>query len=181
VRKGRLLYLAPLLFCLMLGSLLAFGLGRDARLVPTPLLDRPMPSFELPSLQQPERLVGSAEFGAGVAVFNVWASWCVSCRQEHPLLMELAERHGVPVYSLNYRDDRRDALLYLARHGNPYLWSAHDRSGRVGIDWGVYGTPETFIVDRTGRIRYKRVGPITREELEVRILPLLAQLGREGA
>jgi cytochrome c biogenesis protein CcmG, thiol:disulfide interchange protein DsbE len=124
--------------------------------------------------------VGTEQLRGDVVLFNVWASWCVSCRAEHPVLQALADRHGVPVVGLNYKDKRADALQYLNRLGDPYGWNAHDLDGRVGIDWGVYGTPETFIVDRQGRIRYKHVGPISWQQAEKEILPLIRQIRSEG-
>jgi cytochrome c biogenesis protein CcmG/thiol:disulfide interchange protein DsbE len=117
-----------------------------------------------------------ADMRGQVWLFNVWASWCVSCREEHPLLVELARAGTVPVIGLNYKDQTPDALQWLAQHGNPYLLSAVDANGNIGIDYGVYGVPETFVIDKQGVIRYKQIGPITPQALQEKILPLVAQL-----
>ncbi|ANB01554.1 DsbE family thiol:disulfide interchange protein [Ectothiorhodospira sp. BSL-9] len=175
----RLMYLLPMGLLLLLGLFLLIGLGLNPRLVPSPLVDKPAPTFELPALEDAERMVGSADFEGQVVLLNIWASWCVSCRQEHQLLVRMADRYGVPIYGLNYKDERRDGLEYLRAFGNPYVWNAHDLEGRVGIDWGVYGTPETFVIDGEGRIRYKHVGPLTWDKVQNDILPLVERLRSE--
>ena len=173
-------YLLPLAIFLVIGGFLMAGLGLNPRLVPSPLIDKPVPQFSLPAVEDPARPVGSEALRGEVSLVNVWASWCVSCRQEHPVLVELAERHGVPIYGINYKDERRDALRYLARGGNPYVWSGHDLEGRVGIDWGVYATPETFVIDRHGTIRHKHIGPISPEQARNELLPLIERLRSES-
>ncbi|MBK1672953.1 DsbE family thiol:disulfide interchange protein [Ectothiorhodospira shaposhnikovii] len=174
----RLRYLLPLIIVVVLGGFLMIGLTLNPRLVPSPLVDQPAPRFQLPALEDPERVVGSSDFDGEVVLLNIWASWCVSCRQEHQVLVALANR-GVPIYGLNYKDERSDGLDYLSSMSNPYVWNAHDLEGRVGIDWGVYGTPETFVIDRQGRIRYKHVGPLSWRDAQDKILPMVETLRRE--
>ncbi|SIT70312.1 cytochrome c biogenesis protein CcmG, thiol:disulfide interchange protein DsbE [Ectothiorhodosinus mongolicus] len=175
----KLLFLSPLVLLAVLGGFLAKGLLLDPSLLPSPLVNHPIPQFSLPELQAAEREVGTADFEGEVVVFNIWASWCVSCRQEHRYLVRMARDYGIPIYGLNYKDERADGLEYLRRFGNPYIWNAFDHEGRVGIEWGVYGTPETFVIDRQGVIRYKHVGPITWAKVERDILPLIQRLRSE--
>ncbi len=170
-------YGLPLLVFAGLAALLWQGLGRDPKLVPSPLVGRPAPAFALPTVRDPARTVSERDLRGRAALLNVWASWCTACRQEHPFLLRLAREEGVAIYGLNYKDRREDALRWLDRLGDPYVWSAQDRSGRVGIDWGVYGVPETFVLDAQGIIRYKHVGPLDEKVWRERIAPLLAQLG----
>lgn len=169
--------LLPLLVLLALAALLWVGLGLDPDRVPSPLIGKPAPAFELPDLEHEGEMVTQADISAeGVALFNVWASWCPPCLDEHPLFMELAERDEVPVIGLNYRDQPGAARDWLKRHGNPYRWVAADADGRTGIDWGVYGVPETYVVDGEGVIRYKHVGPIDEAVLEDEIMPVVREL-----
>jgi cytochrome c biogenesis protein CcmG/thiol:disulfide interchange protein DsbE len=170
--------LLPLAVFLVLAVFLGIGLTRDPRKLPSNLLDRPAPRFTLQQVAAPDKTFSPADMQGQVWLLNVWASWCVACRVEHPLLMEMARANTVPVVGLDYKDKPQDALKFLARHGNPYQVSALDLDGRVGIDYGVYGVPETFVIDQQGRIRYKHVGPITPESLEKEILPVLAELRR---
>ncbi|CAL1241715.1 DsbE family thiol:disulfide interchange protein [Candidatus Methylocalor cossyra] len=169
-------YLVPLAAFVLLVIFLAVGLTLDPREVPSPFIGKPAPTFTLPQVVDAGKTLSPADFKGQVALVNVWASWCVSCRQEHPVLLDLAERRVVPIYGLNYKDQREDALAWLNRFGDPYTASAFDADGRVGIDWGVYGVPETFVIDRQGIIRYKHTGPITAEILETKLLPLIRQL-----
>jgi cytochrome c biogenesis protein CcmG/thiol:disulfide interchange protein DsbE len=169
-------YLAPLAIFLALAGLLYKGLSLDPRKVPSPLIDKPAPAFSLTRLKQPEATLGNADLKGKVSLFNVWATWCVACRSEHPVLMQLAESGKVAIYGLNYKDKREEAKRWLARYGDPYLANAFDGDGRVGIDWGVYGTPETFIVDQQGVIRHKHIGPLTKEVVRDDILPLVEKL-----
>ena len=169
-------FLAPLaLFAVLLGFL-AVGLNLNPREVPAPLIDKPAPAFELARLDDPAQRITHADLKGQVWILNVWASWCVACRQEHPLLVDFAKRSPVPLYGLNYKDKREDGLAWLARFGNPYKASLFDIDGRVGIDFGVYGVPETFVIDKQGVIRFKQIGPVTPEVLRDRIEPLLKQL-----
>ncbi|MBE0548294.1 MAG: DsbE family thiol:disulfide interchange protein [Rubrivivax sp.] len=169
-------YLLPLaLFAVLLGFL-AVGLNLNPREVPSPLIGKPVPAFELARLDDPAVKVTQADLQGQVWILNVWASWCAACREEHPLLVDFARRSTVPLYGLNYKDKRNDGLAWLARFGNPYAASLFDADGRVGIDFGVYGVPETFIIDKQGVIRFKQIGPVTPEVLRDRIEPLLKQL-----
>ncbi len=171
-------YLTPLLAFVALAALLYKGLALDSRRLPSPLVDKPAPAFTLPLLQHPQTLISNTDFEGQVTLFNVWATWCVACRSEHPLLMQLAKQ-GVRIYGLNYKDTRADAKRWLQLYGDPYLANAFDEEGRVGIDWGVYGTPETFVVDKQGTIRHKHIGPITLESMNNEILPLVRKLQEE--
>lgn len=169
-------YFIPLGIFLVLVAFLYVGLFRDPRLVPSPLIGKSAPEFTLPDVKDPSKSLSRKDLLGKVSLVNVWASWCVSCRQEHPLVMELAKSGEVTVYGLNYKDEREDALRWLNAFGDPYMVSAYDLSGRVGIDWGVYGTPESFVVDQNGVIRYKQIGPISPDVLEQKILPLIREL-----
>lgn len=169
-------YLIPLGVFIIIVGFLAVGLKLDPRLVPSPLIDKPVPQFTLPEVKAPDKTVDSTDLRGKVSLLNVWASWCVSCRDEHPLLVELARSGQATIYGLNYKDRREDAIRWLDYYGDPYAASAHDLEGKVGIDFGVYGVPETFIVDRNGVIRYKHIGPISKEALERKIMPLLQEL-----
>ena len=171
-------YLLPLLVFVLLAGFLAVGLKRDPREVPSPLIDKPAPAFSLPQLDAPDQQVSPKDLLGQVWLLNVWASWCVSCRQEHPLLVSFAKEGRVPIVGLNYKDQLADAKMWLARYGDPYVFSAVDADGRVGIDYGVYGVPETYVIDKTGVIRMKHTGPITPESLQKQILPLVAELSK---
>ncbi len=171
-------FLVPLLVFAVLVAFLWAGLSRDPREVPSPLVGKPAPAFTLPQLQAPDKTFSPADMRGQVWLLNVWASWCVSCREEHPVLVEFARQGKVPLIGLNYKDQRQDALAWLARFGNPYRLSVSDPEGRVGIDYGVYGVPETYVIDRQGVIRMKHIGPVTPEVLSGKIQPLLAELSR---
>ena len=170
-------YLVPLVCFLVLLGFLAAGLRLKPREVPSPLVNKPVPTFRLPTLADPAQLLSPQDLRGKVWILNVWASWCVACRDEHPVLVDFAKAGLVPLYGLNYKDKRPDALGWLAKFGNPYQQSLSDLDGLVGIDLGVYGVPETFVVDRTGVIRYKHIGPVTPEVLRDTIIPLIGQLG----
>lgn len=169
-------YLLPLAVFLVMAGFLAVGLNRDPREVPSPLVDKPAPAFNLPRLDAPEQMISTQDLRGQVWLLNVWASWCVACRQEHPLLVDLARAGTVKVYGLNYKDKREDALGMLRKTGDPYVKSVSDTEGLVGIDYGVYGVPETFVIDKQGVIRYKQIGPITPEALRDTLLPLIQKL-----
>ena len=158
--------------------MLAFvmGLGRDPKLVPSPLIGKPVPDFALPSVKGRSLGLSSSNLKGEVSLVNVFASWCVACREEHPVLMRLKAQNTVPIHGLNYKDKPDDAARWLDGMGDPYTRTGADIGGRVAIDWGVYGVPETFVVDARGRIVFKQVGPITPETLEGIILPLIAEL-----
>ena len=171
-------YAIPLVVFALLIGLFWVGLGLNPRELPSPLVGREAPVFAVPDLLEPQRTVSNESFRGEVTVFNVFASWCVSCRREHHLLVEM-QSQGVRIIGLNYKDERPDALAYLRQGGNPYEMIGFDLRGDVGIEWGVYGTPETFVVDRNGVIRHKHTGPLHRQILQQEILPLIAQLERE--
>ena len=169
-------FLLPLGLFLVLAFFLALGLKLDPREVPSPLVGKPAPGFQAPALGRPEITVKRDDLLGKVWLLNVWASWCGACRDEHPVLVEFARRKVVPIYGLNYKDKREDGLGWLTQFGNPYTESVFDPEGRIGIDYGVYGVPETFVIDREGVIRYKHIGPITPEVLRDKLEPLLRKL-----
>ena len=169
-------YLIPLAVFGLLVAFFAIGLTRDPREVPSPLVDKPAPAFKLAQLHEPQLAFAPEDMKGKVWLLNVWASWCDSCRVEHPLLVEMAKSRVVPIVGLNYKDKREDGTQWLKKFGDPYALSAYDIDGRVGIDYGVYGAPETFVIDKQGIIRYKQIGPITPEALEKKILPLIRKL-----
>ena len=173
-------YLVPMgIFLGVLGFLYA-GLGLNPREVPSPLVGKPAPAFQLTRLDDPAQTVGRNDLLGKVWMLNVWASWCAPCREEHPLVIDIARRKLVPVYGLNYKDQTQAARGWLANLGDPYTATLVDTNGRVGIDFGVYGVPETFIIDRQGVIRYKHTGPLTVEVVRKRIEPLLKELQDAG-
>jgi cytochrome c biogenesis protein CcmG, thiol:disulfide interchange protein DsbE len=194
-------FLVPLLLFLLLAGFLGYGLRLNPREVPSPLIDKPAPAFRVPQLQSPDKTISPDDLKGRVWLLNVWASWCVSCRQEHPLLVELSRNSPVPIIGLNYKEVRGDSELegksmdaptelrlatdrarqWLVQHGgDPYTVTAMDLDGRIGIDYGVYGVPETFLVDKAGVIRYKHIGPLTVEALRDVLLPKIAELQRAG-
>ena len=169
-------YLWPLALFLVLAGFLAFGLRLDPREVPSPLIDKPAPAFSATLLSKPEQTLRTQDLAGKVWILNVWASWCVACREEHPLLVAFSRRGVVPIYGLNYKDKREAGLAWLQRLGDPYAESLFDFDGRIGIDYGVYGVPETFVIDRKGIIRFKHIGPVTEAVLRERIEPLVRKL-----
>ena len=193
-------FLVPLLLFIGLAGFLAFGLTLNPREVPSPLIDKPAPNFKLARVDDPASAFALEEMRGQVWLLNVWASWCVACRQEHPLLVRMAKQKLVPVVGLNYKEVRGDGALnvrgmaleaetamaverargWLSDHGDPYVLSVLDIDGRVGIDYGVYGVPETFLIDAEGRIRYKHIGPITPDSLQQVIMPKIEELRRAG-
>ena len=177
--RGRLWFLIPLAAFFALAVVLAVGLKRDPREVPSPLIDKPAPKFALARLDDATRVVRLDDLRGKAFILNVWASWCVACREEHGVLTEYAKSGAAPLYGLNYKDQREDGLKWLARYGDPYRASFYDPDGRVGIDYGVYGVPETYVIDKRGVIRYKRIGPVTPEIMEKTIVPLIRELERE--
>ena len=174
-------YLIPLGIFLVLVVFLAIGLGRDPHEVPSPLINKAAPTFRLPQLKEPAKTFSAEDMRGKVWILNVWASWCVACQDEHPLLLEYAKSGVVPIYGLNYKDKREDALAWLDELGDPYVVSAADVDGRVAIDYGVYGAPETYLIDQSGTIRFKQIGPVTRDVWSDKILPLVQELNRQGA
>ncbi len=168
--------LLPLALFVALLAFLAAGLRSDPRELPSALIDKPVPGFRLATLSAGDPVRGSEDLRGQVWVLNVWASWCAACRLEHPLLVDFARSGGVPVYGLNYKDAPQDARRWLANFGDPYQHSFSDRDGRVGMDLGVYGAPETFVIDAAGRVRFKHVGALTPDVLQRQILPLVRRL-----
>jgi cytochrome c biogenesis protein CcmG, thiol:disulfide interchange protein DsbE len=179
-RGGSLRYALPLGVFFALVVLLGVGLTLNPREVPSPLINKPAPHFELPLLHEPGRSFSPQQMLGKVWMLNVWASWCVACRDEHPVLMDLARRDIVPIYGLDYKDKRSDGIRWLQQFGDPYVLSAFDADGRVGIDYGVYGVPETYLIDKRGIIRYKHIGILTPQIVRDRILPLVKDLERES-
>ena len=173
-------FLLPLGIFLVLLVFLFVGLGLNPREVPSPLIDKPAPQFKLVQLHDPSKTLATGDMQGKVWLLNVWASWCVSCREEHPILVALGKSDIVPIIGLNYKDESAAGLKWLAQNGDPYKLSIVDRDGRVGIDYGVYGVPETFVIDKRGTIRYKQIGPITTAALEQKILPLVRELQKES-
>jgi cytochrome c biogenesis protein CcmG/thiol:disulfide interchange protein DsbE len=172
-------YLAPLLLFLLLAGLLYRGLSLDPKIVPSPLIGKAMPVFTLPRLADANATLSDTDLRGKVSALNIWATWCVSCRAEHEVLLELAQTGKVDIYGLNYKDKRADAQRWLRQLGDPYVANAFDADGRTGIDWGVYGAPETFIMDKHGIIRHKHIGPLTRTVILNELLPLIARLEAE--
>lgn len=170
-------YLVPAGLFIALIAFFFVGLGRDKQTLPSPLLGKPAPQFELPRLDDPSQTIANSRFAGQPYVVNVWATWCVGCRQEHEALLEIARRSEVPVLGLNWKDDRQLASRWLLELGDPYTVTAFDEEGRVAIDWGVYGAPETFLIDAGGMVVHKHVAPITLEIWERDFLPLIRTSG----
>lgn len=191
-------FLIPIVLFVILLGFLAVGLRLDPREVPSPLVGKPAPVFQLMQLDAPDKTFAPADMKGKVWLLNVWATWCVSCRAEHALLVRFAKQSGLPIVGLNYKEVRGDgetdmtkltpeaeqtwvrqrAQSWLAERGNPYVLTALDIDGRAGIDYGVYGVPETYVIDAAGIIRYKQIGPITPEAIDKKILPLIKELSR---
>jgi len=169
-------FLLPLAIFIVLAAFLYRGLSLDPKKVPSPLVGKPMPEFSLPRLKNPAASISDTDLKGKVSILNIWATWCVSCRAEHEVLLQLAKSGKVDIYGLNYKDERAKAQQWLVQLGDPYVANAFDADGRAGIDWGVYGAPETFIMDRQGIIRHKHIGPLTIEILNEQILPLIEEL-----
>ncbi|MCK9619483.1 MAG: DsbE family thiol:disulfide interchange protein [Methylobacter sp.] len=173
-------YILPLILFIVLAVFLALGLNLHPSEIPSPLIDKPAPAFSAPKLQAPEEKLSPTDLKGKVWLFNVWASWCASCRSEHPVLNQLAQQKAAVIVGLNYKDEPEAAKGWLAQLGNPYDVSIMDQDGRIGIDWGVYGVPETFVIDKRGVIRYKHTGPVTPEDVQQTFLPLIAKLQAEN-
>ena len=169
-------FLIPLALFAVLALFLGAGLNLNPREVPSPLIGKPAPEFKLPQLHDASASISRQDLLGKVWILNVWASWCVACREEHPLMVEYARRKTVPIYGLNYKDTREAGTQWLSRLGNPYVASLFDVDGKLGIDFGVYGVPETFVIDRQGVIRFKHIGPVTPDVLRDKIEPLIKSL-----
>ena len=172
-------FIWPLVIFLVLAGFLFVGLGLDPREVPSPLIGKPAPAFTLPQLHAPEKTFSSQDMKGQVWMLNVWASWCGACKDEHPILMDLAQQNIVPIYGLDYKDKREDGRAILRNSGDPYTLAISDADGKVGFDYGVYGVPETYIIDKQGVIRDKLIGAVTPQNLRERILPLIAELKKQ--
>ncbi|WP_296446312.1 DsbE family thiol:disulfide interchange protein [Rhodoferax sp. UBA5149] len=168
--------LIPLGIFIVLVVFLAIGLTRDPHEIPSPLIGKAAPMFSAPRLQAPDQQFFAKEMLGKVWLLNTWASWCVACRQEHPILVEFAKTRTLPIVGLDYKDQNSEGLKWLARFGDPYDLSITDKDGRIGIDFGVYGVPESFLIDKAGVIRYKQIGPVTEEALRDKIMPLIREL-----
>lgn len=174
-------YLIPLALFAVLVVFLGVGLRLDPREVPSPLIDKPAPGFTLPQLDAPDNTFSPQDYAGRVWLLNVWASWCAACRDEHPLLVDFAKQHkDIPIIGLNYKDEDAAAKRWLQVLGDPYRISVVDKKGMAGIDWGVYGVPETFLIDTHNRVRYKHIGPVTRQSIDEEILPRVRRLRGES-
>ncbi len=173
-------YLVPAALFAVIAAFLLLGLkpGRDPKEIPSPLIGKPAPVFELPRLAQADAVWSPARMQGKVWLLNVWASWCVPCLAEHPVLLKLSREGTLPIVGLNYKDEPGAATAWLAKHGDPFLDVLADRNGRVGFDYGVYGVPETFLIDRAGVIRFKHVGPLTPDVVQSRLLPMIRDLSK---
>jgi cytochrome c biogenesis protein CcmG/thiol:disulfide interchange protein DsbE len=177
----RLLFILPLLVFAGVAVYFGFGLTRDPSKIPSALIDKPIPEFALPEIAGTGKpALTSATLKGDVALVNVFASWCAPCRIEHPIFMRLARDNAVPIYGISYKDKAEDSAKWLRELGNPYNAIGWDFDGRVAIDWGVYGVPETFVVDKAGTIRFKHVGAVTPDVLNNKILPLIEELKRKS-
>jgi len=170
----------PFVVFAVLALFLGVGLTLKPRELPSPLIGKPAPAFSLPQLHASGKVIAPEQLRGRVWLLNVWASWCASCRVEHEHLMALAAKGGLPLYGLDYKDERDAGIAWLSRNGNPYVASAFDAEGRAGIDWGVYGVPESFLVDADGVVRYKHIGPLTPAVIEGTLLPLAKELSTRG-
>lgn len=169
-------FLLPLAIFVVMVGFLAVGLTLNPREVPSPLVGKAAPDFSLPQLHEPDKVFSPKDLAGKVWLLNFWASWCSGCKDEHPVLMQLAKSGEVPIYGADYKDRREEALTWLQRWGNPYQLIGVDEAGRVGINYGVYGVPETYVIDKAGKIRYKQIGPVDQDILDKKILPLVREL-----
>ena len=172
-------YLIPLVIFIVLAGFLYRGLSLKPREVPSPYINKPAPDFRLQNLHKMSEQFSNQDMKGKVWLLNVWASWCVACRQEHPLLVQMARKGDVPIYGLNYKDAPTQARQWLKQHGDPYELSVVDYEGKVGIDYGVYGVPETFVIDKRGVIRHKVIGPISNTVLRDCVMPMVSILEQE--
>jgi len=177
--RRSLLYVVPAASFVGLAVVLGWGLGRNPQEIPSVLIGKPVPAFSLPPVQGRTLGLASTDLKGDVSLVNVFASWCVACLAEHPLFMRLKASGGVPIHGLNYKDRPEDAARWLDTNGDPYARTGADLDGRVAIDWGVYGVPETFVVDVDGRIVHKHIGPLTQKDFDENILPLIERLRRQ--
>lgn len=175
----RLALTVPVFVFVVLAWVLGWGLTTDPRTIPSTLIGKSVPQFDLPPVQGRSLGLSTSDLRGEVSLVNVFASWCTACLQEHPLFMQLKSQGVVPIHGLNYKDPQDAAERWLNRHGDPYSRTGADRSGRVGIDWGVYGVPETFVVSKDGRIVHKQIGPLTQQILQEKLMPMIRRLQRK--
>ncbi|HET6628733.1 MAG TPA: DsbE family thiol:disulfide interchange protein [Woeseiaceae bacterium] len=175
----KLRFLVPIVLFAVLLPILIYGLSRDPSIVPSPYLGKPAPAMDLPNIENPDERVTSADYAGEVALVNIWATWCVGCRQEHAFLVTLAERGEIPIFGLNWRDQRQPALTWLRQLGNPYVAVGFDPDGSAGIDWGAYGAPETFLIGRNGRVLQKHAGPLNEAIWQQKFVPLIEGAGAD--
>ena len=175
-RRFSLLTFAPLVVAVAIGGAFYWGMKTGTDTLPSALIGRPVPAFTLPPIDGRQDGLATADLKGQVSLVNVWASWCVPCRAENPVLVSLARRGAVPIFGLNYKDTAKDALAFLAELGDPFARIGADTSGRVAIDWGIYGVPETYVIGADGTIAFRQVGPIDQKTLDEVILPIVARL-----
>ena len=169
-------FILPLVVFLIMAAFMYAGLSLNPREVPSPLVGKAAPAFMLPQLHEPTKQFSPQDMKGKVWLLNVWASWCTACEGEHPVFMELARQNIVPIYGMDYKDKRENGEAWLRKHGNPYVLAVSDNEGRVGIDYGVYGVPETYVIDKQGVIQHKQIGAVTPKILNDKILPLVKEL-----
>lgn len=169
-------FILPFIVFMIMAAFLYVGLSLDPHEVPSPLIGKPAPAFTLPQLQEPSKKFSPQDMKGKVWLFNVWASWCTACESEHAVLLDLSRQNLVPIYGMDYKDKREDGEAWLRERGNPYALVVSDAEGRVGIDYGVYGVPETYVIDKQGVIQHKQIGPVTPQNLSEKILPLIKEL-----
>ena len=169
-------FILPFVVFIIVAAFMYVGLGLNPREVPSPLVGRAAPAFTLPQLHEPSKQFSPQDMKGKVWLFNVWASWCTACESEHPVFMQLSRQNLVPIYGMDYKDKREDGEAWLRKHGNPYALVVSDAEGRIGIDYGVYGVPETYVIDKQGVIQHKHIGAVTPKILEEKILPLVKEL-----
>jgi cytochrome c biogenesis protein CcmG/thiol:disulfide interchange protein DsbE len=170
-------YVALIIVFAVFMGIFARGLQRDPRKLPSVLIDKPAPEYELPRVKDPLSSTGSADYAGQMVLVNIWATWCAGCRQEHGYLLQLAARNEIPIYGIDWRDQRPEALKWLDELGDPYVASAYDEDGRVGMDWGVYGAPETFLISKDGNVLYKHLGPMDESIWQREFVPRIAAQG----
>lgn len=169
-------FILPFVVFLIMAAFMYVGLGLNPHEVPSPLVGKTAPAFTLPQLHEPAKQFSPQDMKGKVWLFNVWASWCTACENEHPVFLELSRQNLVPIYGMDYKDKREDGEAWLRKHGNPYALVVSDAEGRVGIDYGVYGVPETYVIDKQGVIQHKHIGAVTPEILDEKIIPLVKEL-----
>lgn len=174
--RSKVVWLLPLFIFLIIAIFLGIGLTKDPRYVPSPLINKPVPKFDLPAVQGRTQGLSDKDLHGEVSLLNVFASWCPACREEHPFFMALSREGYIPIHGLNYKDEPKDASAWLDQLGDPYSRTGADVEGDVGINWGVYGVPETFVIDKNGLIRYKHVGPIYKKDWQGTIKPIIEKL-----